>query len=155
MLVEHTFVTTLECEPALSVAKELLGHCGFIIDRLEERALQARRGKNKPAAARRIDELPQRVRLEFDRGRVTLAASIQEHQKATQAHTDLLITLAAALEAALVHGTSIEETLDPWRQLESRIAEEAKRRRRRYRIGVAVLLSFIVITAGILLTLGL
>jgi hypothetical protein len=47
----------------------------------EWKALEMRRGKADPAKARSYQELPQQVRLEWDRGRVDVAALVQQRPK--------------------------------------------------------------------------
>ena len=84
MVVEHTFITTIEGHDALRMAWELLVSRGFApLPPLEAaqlphspNAVELRRGRENPDRAKSVVELPQFVRVEWDRGRVTVAAAI-------------------------------------------------------------------------------
>src|SRR6266550_777518 len=83
MLVEHAFITTLEASDALQLASRFLNARGF--EAVAQNAfalgpggwnvLEMTRGKRKAQRAKSVVDLPQQVRLEWDRGRVTVAAS--------------------------------------------------------------------------------
>src|SRR5690554_5084575 len=104
MVVEHVFVTTLEESEVMRRAAMALGAMGFAAAAdAPSGGLLYRRGKRSAAKARRPSDLPQAAAVQFDRGRVTLAASMELRQKPTQMHKDLLIALASAVERA-VHG---------------------------------------------------
>src|SRR5262249_14921959 len=84
MIVEHTFVTTLDAPDALRRASRLLEDHGFKAEEPSAfepsssgpRDLKLQRGQRKPARARSIVQLPQEIRLQWDRGRITVAMSI-------------------------------------------------------------------------------
>src|SRR5205814_3803523 len=83
MVVEHTFVTTMQDREALTAATGLLNSRGFVA--VGEQAfsmdgswnnVEMRRGRAKPRGAKSILDLPLNVRVEFDRGRIAIAAAI-------------------------------------------------------------------------------
>jgi hypothetical protein len=82
MLVEYSFITTLEANDALRAASDFLTGRGFIVETTNAfaldggswNALEVRRDKKGRARTGTAVDLPQVVRLEWDRGRVTLAA---------------------------------------------------------------------------------
>src|SRR6188474_2921057 len=91
MIVEHVFITTMEAPDALRLASQFLSSRGFEAVHQEAfqlgapdtwNVLEMRRGKKTPAKAKSHLELPQQVRLEYDRGRIALAASAQSLQEA-------------------------------------------------------------------------
>src|SRR3712207_6576985 len=89
MVVEHVFVTTLEAPDALTRASEFLAAGGFVVQEQKAfplggwNAVEVTRGKSNAARAKSVEELPQRVRVEWDRGRVTVAAYIQAFGRAS------------------------------------------------------------------------
>jgi hypothetical protein len=83
MLVEYSFITTLEARDAMRVASDFLTSRGFVaeasgafaLDGGDWNALEVRREKRTgKARTQTAVDLPQVIRLEWDRGRVTLAA---------------------------------------------------------------------------------
>ena len=145
MLVEHVFVTTKEAPEALSAALGFLQRLGFAVQSRTQTGLEVQRGLGKPARAKRISDLPQRARLEFDRGRVTLAASVREHRKAERLHAEMLTALAEGLELLLAQGRPEEEACLRWDQVDAEIVARAARQRRRRRIAIVFLLLIILI----------
>jgi hypothetical protein len=127
MLAEHTFVTTLTDAEALDRGQRFLEALDFEIESRLVQQLTARRGKSR-AHRGRIDQLPQRVKLDFDRGRVVLAASIEIHGKSKQLHQDLLLAIARALEANLVRGEDFS-AFDELTDVQQRIENDAHHRR--------------------------
>jgi len=83
MVVEHIFITTLEANDALQLASQFLGSRGFEASPQAAFALgsegwsvlEMTRGKKNAARAKSVVEFPQQIRLEWDRGRITVAAS--------------------------------------------------------------------------------
>lgn len=165
MVVEHSFVTTLEAEPALATAAELLQLRGFTRAALVQGApgsapFEMRRGKKAASSARSVSQLPQTVRLYWDRGRVTIALSIEansvwggqsswgatvEKPEKMQMHADLLSGIAVALEQVLAHAQPHQVATAQWDRAETEIAAAAKRRNRNVFIMVGVFL--VIVTA--------
>src|SRR3954453_1751804 len=91
MVVEHTFVTTMLAPEALTAASGLLASRGFVA--IGDRAfaldggwncLEMTRGKKNAARSKTILDLPQQVRIEFDRGRISMAASLTAWNRGTR-----------------------------------------------------------------------
>lgn len=148
MLVEHSFVTTLDAQAALAAADALLWALGFQREASSgDTVLEYRRGLAKAARAKKVSDLPQRVRLEYDRGRITLGASIEVFRKSTPLHRDVLLALAEAVECVVARGSTPEEARARWDGVHAHIEERAAARRRRDRIIlviVCVVLAFLV-----------
>jgi hypothetical protein len=128
-----------------------------------------RRGRDNPSRARNVAELPQSIRLDFDRGRIGLAVSItpsaawggrsllaseveiRANDKASlkrlQLHTDMLMGIASGLEQVLVHRAPAEAAAQQWIAAEERIAVATRRRKRR---NIIVFSSLMLFLAGII-----
>jgi hypothetical protein len=179
VVIEHVFVTTLEPTDALRRAAEFLASGGFESTTSQAfsldsawTSLQMRRGRKKAASARTISQLPQNVRLDFDRGRVTVALSIAanavwggrsffaitstmdtpENPKKMKLHAELLTAIATGLEQSLAGQQPIELARAQWDQAEQAVLAAAKRRKRRILIGTfSVILIFVLIIAAIVI----
>ena len=150
ILVEHSFITRLAAEEALLRADDLLGAFEFVREPSSEpNVIEFRRGRRKAAKARKVSELPQRLRLEYDRGRVALAASLEEYRKAGPLHRELLLTLAESLELAIGQERPLEEARARCYEIHEQIDARACRRRWRDHMMIAALLLFIVVVLGI------
>jgi hypothetical protein len=180
MVVEHTFVTTLEAAPTMQAAMQFLAGRGF--ERADSAAfsmskqwdtLEMRRGKRKAGKARNIAELPLTAHVQWDRGRVTTALSIepshawggsqysfapsfgstQGNPKKMKVHAELLMAIAAALEGVLVRGDLPDAAGQAITAIEEKARHLARRRMRRNLIIIAlVFLSFVGLI--VLLTLA-
>src|SRR5688572_22889522 len=167
MVVEHTFVTTLSDHEALGAATTLLGSRGFSavgggafpMDGAWTH-VELTRGKTNPARAKSIAELPQNVRIEFDRGRICMAASVTPWQRGGREQIpgemttrsnkrphplqqELLLALVAAMELLLVHRAPPERCVARLDQVEANIQEYARRMRRRHWIIAGIVLAII------------
>lgn len=142
MVVEHTFVTTLERDDALAHAHALLERLGF----LRGGAGEWTRGADKPAAFLPPAAQPQALRLDYDRGRVTLAASLLDAGQPTPAGRELLLALASALEQVLCQGAAPARFVDGILSVErqGRAEAEARRRRRNRILGLVLVGPFIL-----------
>ncbi len=169
MVVEHVFVTTLEAPDALRRASEFLTGGGFAVQGQNAfqlggwNTLELTRGKVNAARAKSIQDLPQRVRIEWDRGRVTVAAYIQAYGRGTfnigsgvelpaqspkvRLHAQLLTAIAHGLELLLAYGRPPQEAYVAWQQVAALIDEDARRRRRNGWIVAAVL---VLLFAGLI-----
>ncbi len=177
MVIEHTFVTTVPCRDALTAASAMLGHGGFVaegenafrVGETEWTSIQMMRGKKSIAKAKDPSECPQRVLLHWDRGRVTVAASIEpkvrstafsyrgagygsltnsglamKSGKRTKDFSDLMIAISLGLEALLVARQPAETASQGWFALETTLKEKARKARRRSWIFAGVFLAIIV-----------
>ena len=151
MLAEHSFITTAEAEPALRAADELLCALGFVREPgPAERVYEYRRGLARAARAKKVSDLPQRVRLEYDRGRVTLAAAVEEQRKGGDLHRARLLALADVVEAVVGRGRSLPEARLPWDAVDERIEAQAAAQRRRVRVLIVVLLVIVFGLIGLI-----
>ena len=173
MVIEHIFITTMESPEALTAASNLLREGGFAV--LNNGAfqmggwtdLEVNRGKKNVARAKDVTECPQQVRLEWDRGRVTVAASITtrpRHTKAfawsrkiggvafppskvpkkERAYADLLTVITRSVELLLAQRRSQEEARREWAAVETQMKADSRRTRRRNAIlGFSILGIFI------------
>jgi len=156
MVVEHTFITTLPEPDALRMAWELLHSRGFTPLPAAElaarppasNAVELRRGRPNPDRARSIVELPQFVRVEWDRGRVVVAASITPRTWMNRQYTpgtimtkpinarqpdqeNLLMAVIWALEQLLAHRRPPAECVAGLDQLQAQLIDKARRGRRK------------------------
>jgi hypothetical protein len=174
VVIEHTFITTLEPKKVFEQVHSLLHSAGFLIGpgSLDQRdtgkaCMEMTRGHGRNADPRRCY---QSVHVEFDRGRVTVAASIRPAQRGSFAisassngvepkptsawgkpYADLMITLARTLEAVLVKSQLPAEATQPWFQLEDQIVGRAQTLRRKRWLVVAFivgLLLFLIVLAS-------
>lgn len=143
MLVEHSFVTTLEKEDALRVAAEFLRVLGFSDPVRTESRLLARRGLAKPKGNVSFIDLPQTVELEFDRGRVAVAASLQEYGKVHDAQRQLVIGVVRGLESLLVRFVDPTDARALHDEAFQRVDAEFRRRKQSRRALVICLLIFL------------
>jgi hypothetical protein len=113
------------------------------------------RGRDNAARARSVEELPQRVRVEWDRGRVTVAAYIQAfgrsafsvgsgvelpaHSPKVRLHAQLMTAVAQGLELLLAHHQPPDEARRPWDAAAAMIAADARDRRRKRNVALTVL----------------
>ncbi len=156
MLVEHSFVTTLDAPEALEIITQMFYALGFT------KAMPSA-GTNLPAEAcrefifpdappARTGTGPLRVLLSLDRGRVMMAASASARQQSAfryQSGTftrkqkalleEKLLLTAGAVESILT-GESMASIQNRWNALDMRWqAEKAARRRRGLLVGLAIL----------------
>src|SRR5215218_6307209 len=107
-----------------------------------------RRGRANPARAKSIVELPQFVRVEWDRGRVTVAASITPRTSMGRQQTPgawttkpmsarqpdqegLLLAVVNSLEMLLAHRRPPAECVAGLDQVQHDLVQKARRARRR------------------------
>ncbi len=175
VIVEHSFVTTLPSQTALTAASEMLAAGGFLaeaqdgfrVGETQWTTLQMKRGKKTSARAKDPTECPQRIRLDWDRGRVTVAASIepksrrrgyyyggllglalaaadQKSGKATKDYTDLLIVISIALEDLLARRSPPDVAVKNWYALQNQLKIKAKKSRTRSWIVLAIFLAVMI-----------
>jgi hypothetical protein len=171
VVIEHVFVTTLEAPDALRLASEFLTSGGFLVQGQPGfqlggwTSLEVARGKSNAARARSIEDLPQRVKVEWDRGRVTVAAYIQAYQRAflsvgsgvelpahspkVRLHAQLMTAIAQGLELLLAYQRPPYEARQPWAGVSMLIAADTRRRRRNTLITVVVLIAIFALLIGL------
>ena len=177
MVIEHTFVTTMEPADTMRAAADLLtrrgfenaGGSAFAVGSGEWNTLEMRRGKNKAAKAKNIAQLPQTAHVHWDRGRVSIALAIEPSAvwggggislgfgldggtpdgkpKKMKLHTELLMAIANALELVLAQRRPPESVTGDWDRIEVEIHRAAKRRLWRNAI---ILIAFLAIMAGLI-----
>ncbi len=147
MLVEHTFVTTYDGPEAMRIARELLVSFGFVPEQESERTLQLRRGIRHPAYAENINQLPQSIVMEFDRGRVTVAAFIQEHRKPTALHNQFVTVIAQVLERLLANREKPMQARQPWDDVQKKI-NVGIQKVRRWRRWILIILIAVIASLG-------
>lgn len=153
MIAEHTFVTTLPAPDAFAGADRYLTLLGFAADQPahtdgpDTAAAPAAsptwsRGPRKPTYSPLFRKLQMSTRIDFDRGRITAALSIQHPRKVHPFARPFALDLLAGLERALTSAIPIEEASRPALQ----DADRARRRdfRRRVIIGLVVIPLFIL-----------
>jgi hypothetical protein len=168
MVIEHSFVTTLAPSDAMQKAHGYLAGRGFFrTDRIfgppigEVTALEMRRGKTGAARAKDITDLPQLVRLEWDRGQVSVALSInaisglqtgEPKMSKMQVHQNMLEAIAAGLEELLAYDRGGTTDYTVWDGVEQSIKAAARRRSTKLLIvlGVIIALTVAVILLAIL-----
>jgi hypothetical protein len=176
MVIEHSFVTTLPETPALERVSVFLQNRGFSSPQPPvltsgNSVLEMHRGQTNPARARNVSELPQAIRLEFDRGRINVAASITPNAvwggrsfthteldarrrdtadpRRLKLHTDLLMGIVLGLESLLAQQLPEETAVQQWLAAEQQITLAAQRRKRRNVIILTLLLLFIFAIVGL------
>ena len=165
MVIEHTFVTTMEAEEALRTASEFLRRHGgfepeadraFQLGRPGWNVIELKRGKKSASRAKLVSELAQQIRMEWDRGRVTLAASIAPRTGAfygtdtsprhvrNRLAAELMTAIARSLELLLAYRMPPEQAARPWDQAQAQVDEQRRREKRRNVIAWTVVVLILV-----------
>jgi hypothetical protein len=177
VVIEHTFVTTWEARQAMQAAMQFLASRGF--QRAEQSAfpmnpewntLEMRRGRKRAAHAKNIAELPQTAHVQWDRGRVTVALSIEPSHawggsqvsfglnvgsasgkpKQMVLHAQMLSAIATGLEQLLAYGASPELAAEPWSAADEEARRLGKRRKRRHIIVLVVVFGLLALLIGLI-----
>jgi len=128
MVVEHEFVTTLEEEEAMQRAELALRAMGFERDAgAPGGGLVFKRGKKSASRARKVNQLPQVAAVQFDRGRVTVAASLEWPRKPKAPHKAMMMALAGTVERAVAEAGTGADVLAEWRAVNQSIDQQARR----------------------------
>ena len=99
MLVEHSFITTLESSSCFDRIHALMQHLKYRGRDLSHSELVFEKGHAKVAKYSSLFELPQQIAIRFDRGKVNVAAAMQTFRdKVSPQHSRFLIALANAVE---------------------------------------------------------
>ncbi|HEX8341609.1 MAG TPA: hypothetical protein VF624_11925 [Tepidisphaeraceae bacterium] len=171
VVIEHAFVSTRPQEYVLAAAEAYLRARGFEPSPGGEgaaagRAFEMRRGESKAHRARTIAGLPQRVSVEYDRGRVAVAATIEPsakwggggsgsftltsggvegRPKHMVVHEQLLRAIVTGLQTLLAHDASGTPDYAAWDAAEAEA--EALEARRKRRNGNALLIALAIVAA--------
>jgi hypothetical protein len=113
MLMEDMFITTLDGPACLAMARAFWQEFGFVMEDESAHHVQLRRGKAQPHHARTVGELPLTIRLEYDRGRVTLAALLAKHGKVRLRPEVLLQRISQCMRWLLIDG-QVEQARQHW-----------------------------------------
>jgi hypothetical protein len=174
MLVEHTFVTTLEAPETLIRVADMLIPFGFAaapqtgFDLSGVRTqLEMTRGSATRRRPKDVREWPHSIRVEWDRGRVEVAASITPparggfdsrrntiSKRETAAAEQLLLGVANCLESALIGRQSPADAQASFAAIDNRIATEAaelKRKQNRQTVISLTILGVCVVAAIVLI----
>ncbi len=180
MVVEHAFITTLEEDAAFARVEQMLTGAGFKLvpnevdctkcgysraglavgsccpecgqaDTSAHRRRFERGGKINSLNWEVITSHPQRVFLDFDRGRIGLAASIEEpRMKGTERHRALLLGLAGSVESLLAQQAGVEASIAAFRAVHDKVTRECTRARTiKWCIGGGIILLLVGTCAGL------
>lgn len=178
MVIEHSFVTTAQSAEAFEIASSFLKERGFVTGAGVGVAsgtlakMEWQRGRENANRAKSVSELPQVVRMDFDRGRVNLAASITpsavwggrswtntqidvreadvKSANKMKMHHDLLMSILIGLEKLLVDRATLLDAAREWEAVELQIAEAALKRKRRNAVIVTVFVAVMVTFVGMI-----
>jgi hypothetical protein len=159
----------MDAAEAMTAASNFLTSRGFAAEQSaftmggQWDTLQLRRGRTKAARAKSVADLPQVVHVHWDRGRVTVALSIEasnvwgggsfvmgtatENPKRMRLHQSLLNAIAIGLEMLLAQRVPREMAMAEWEKVEADIARAASRRRIRIAIVIGIV---VLIFAGLI-----
>jgi len=154
LIVEHEFVTTRTAAEALDLARAAAASLGFAVDNAGDARFTARRGKSKVSQARSAAELPQRLDVAYDRGRVSLAVFADQRKPRPERHQrEMQLAIAGAVERHVTAGEPDARALAEFGALEQACAGVARRARVQARVAVGVLLAFLtmIVVLGIVL----
>lgn len=170
MVIEHSFVTTLESNQALGAASEFLSGLGFVaaenpafqIDQQAWTELEMKRARRKGGGPGRCE---QQVRLDFDRGRVNVAASVlaqvtrsftwssygfrdlKPNSKLGRQYSAMMVALVESLEDLLARNAPPQQASQRYLQQEQQSDREFHRYRRNRIIALVI---FILVIVGLL-----
>ena len=159
MIVEHAFITTRDSAEVQASAGDLLSMLGFSPTSHSgpeppEHLDLSRGRRHARQAVYRLEMQPQRVRIEFDRGRVTVAASIEPHGRPHDLHRELLVLLATLIEERVARGADRAELRVRWEDLHDRIQGYNRKKRLPRDIILALLiLFFVAVVVAVVLSL--
>ncbi|MGC4033384.1 MAG: hypothetical protein QM754_16965 [Tepidisphaeraceae bacterium] len=174
MVIEHSFISTYPSEFILESALAYLRERGFraIIADTTGQIIELERGVQKSAKAKSIVELPQKVRLEVDRGRVSIAALIEPsltwggqgafytagRPKKMVVHQELLEGILTGLETLLAHDCTGATDYAAWDAAEAeavRLSEARSRRQRNTIFTIAGIVVLLFIAFWVMIALSL
>jgi hypothetical protein len=108
VIVEHTFVTTRPEPEAFATAGELMSLLKFSpAPDPSPASREWSRGRRDARQTGFMSNLPQRLRINFDRGRISVAGSVELRNKKQLEARDTMVAITVALEHLLAHGQSL------------------------------------------------
>ena len=114
MIVEHTFVTTLDTEEALARGEEYCSEAGFLVERTGQ-SLSCTRGPKARQSVRK-SKFEQSLKLDYDRGRVTIVAALQPPGgRESSKQGECLLALVRGLHACVDEGVDSVAASDAYR----------------------------------------
>lgn len=152
MVVEHSFITTLDAADALGATRDLLLSRNWIIKSETPTAVEATAGEANVQKAKSVHTLPQHILVEFDRGRVTLAASITPVRKADPSHSHYLVAIIEAIENHIAYNDP--NCCDKWDNLVLVHEEERRKKVRRQKITLFSCLTLVILFIGFIVLMA-
>ena len=168
MIVEHSFVSPKPPEELFAAARTFLTVRGFVpkvVSAETPFSLEFRRGRIKPARNLSILELPQLIRIDWDRGRVQLALSITPSVQTSfsmsvaanispdsprlRLHRALLTSIATGLEQFLADNQPAPVASAEWLRVEDQITHQAARDAR-WRVRKIIILILVIVLGPII-----
>ncbi len=137
MIVEHQFITTLPPDDYTMLATAFLRDIGFTAHSDEHHSVIGRRGKSGATYAKSADQLPQNVRLSYDRGRVNVAVSVETAKLKLKNTQPYALAIATGLERILAHLEPMDESVMTARQAANALSEDF-RSRKQFRLGLVL-----------------
>lgn len=176
MLVEHTFITTLDAAEAMGTASAFLQARGFTVPPKTSfpvggwTTLEVRRGVTNAAKAKSTIEVPQQIHMQWDRGRVEVAASATPRprgsgklvtgvvragdlggtSKKDAAVGQMLLTYAHALDLLLAQRQP-EQAAAAWDAFDAQLRELAQAQRRRGQRNMWIVIGIFAVLIGALI----
>ncbi len=155
MILEHTFVTTFDDAKVIQQIDAIFVAMRFMREPGEPLHRQYHNGRSNPRTARKISDLPIRVWVNCDRGRISLAASIEEsprYRKQRNLLRDELFAIADACERLLKDAEPPDSALARWSELDRRFEQLDRQRKRRERMLLIGILAFVfIVIAGLVI----
>lgn len=165
MVVEHEFITTLEPGDALGRLAQFFGERGFAPCHASGRpafpveaaagsanawsTLEFRRGRKTPRRVKHVGDLPQKLRVEYDRGRVQVAVLLEPYPRAREHDTAYGLGLAQIPQLVL---SDPPRAASDWSELERFSNARYAKVRRRYLVVCWLILAFLAVCiAGVIL----
>lgn len=141
----------------MRTAEEFLRRCRFARIKTEDASASnltmsklCMRRNRRALSGRGPTDSAAEVWLSYDRGQVTIAAALEPLEKANPSHLQLLTGLVTTLDHLLSQEVTTDEATETWRQLETSIRQESRRRARKRALNL-VLAILIILVGGFLL----
>lgn len=127
MLIEHSFVTTRPGPEVLAAIGSLLAALGFDIGNdASGQAISGVKGGKRGNSSTRISRLPQSIRVEFDRGRISIAGSVEVSGKEVLEHEAFLLSLVDTIQRRVVAGEPEEALARQFKEMQSQVDKRGR-----------------------------